>query len=108
MFFSNFKKCFYSIILLKLSALTVGLNGLFLSVVSTVLHTRKDNERLLSSYENQDNATIKSLVYQVLSGRTSSVSRNMTVNYFWPVSIIARVPCNHTLAACFPLQRVGT
>lgn len=28
-----------------------------------------------------------------------SVSRNMTVNYSWTVSIIALVPCNHTLAA---------
>lgn len=41
-------------------------------------------------------------------GKASSGSRNITVNDFWPASIIALVPCNHTLAACFPLQRAGT
>lgn len=41
-------------------------------------------------------------------GKALSGSRNLTVNDFWPVSIIAPVPCNHTLTVCFPLQRAGT
>lgn len=41
-------------------------------------------------------------------GKASSGSRNITVNDFWPASIIALVPCNHPLAVCFPLQRAGT
>lgn len=41
-------------------------------------------------------------------GKASSDSRNITVIDFWPVSLIALVPCNHTLTAWFPLQRVGT
>lgn len=45
---------------------------------------------------------------QQFCGKASSGSRNMTVNDFWPVSIIALLPCNHTLAVCFPLQRAGT
>lgn len=35
-------------------------------------------------------------------GKASSGSRNLTVNDFWPASIIALVPCNHTLAL-FPI-----
>lgn len=37
-------------------------------------------------------------------GKASSGSRNITVKDFWTACIIALVPCNHTLAACFPLQ----
>lgn len=29
-------------------------------------------------------------------------------NDFWPESIIAALPCNHTPAVCFPLEQAGT
>lgn len=49
-----------------------------------------------------------SLAYCALQWKSVVRLTQHTVNEFWPASIIALLPCNLSLAVCFPLQRAGT